>query len=239
MLSVTTSLLASAHGFALQGSVGANEMMCAATQQPRSLAPPLMSSEPLFSAETSRRAVLAALLGAGVGAGAMPATAGYVTSLGLETTKPTDADVDDELLASRAIQGSLNSLKKYKATAASLKGAFFKDTTMQLIPTIRKEFDFSKLRDDLNVVTTVFDDTTQLTVDRLSRRYTPLPHVPPQGPTGQMPFEAYALVPSHMLRLRSCRFASSQHPVRPDRARERLAPQEGGDEPHGEEDRSR
>ena len=184
MLSVTTSLLASAHGFALQGSVGANEMMCAATQQPRSLAPPLMSSEPLFSAETSRRAVLAALLGAGVGAGAMPATAGYVTSLGLETTKPTDADVDDELLASRAIQGSLNSLKKYKATAASLKGAFFKDTTMQLIPTIRKEFDFSKLRDDLNVVTTVFDDTTQLTVDRLSRRYTPLPHVPPQTPDG-------------------------------------------------------
>ena len=43
------------------------------------------------------------------------------------------------------------------------------NTSMPLIPTIRKEFDFSKLRDDLNVVTTVFDDTTQLTVDRLSR----------------------------------------------------------------------
>ena len=27
---------------------------------------------------------------------------------------------------------------------------------MQLIPVIRKEFDFSKLRDDLNVVCTVF-----------------------------------------------------------------------------------
>ena len=167
MLSVTTSLLASAHGFALQR---AGAQLCA-TQPARSSAPPLMSSDPpLFSAETSRRAVLAALLGAGVGAGAMPATAGYVTSLGLETTSPKDADVDDELLASRAVQGSLNNLKGYKATASSLKGAFFKDTTMLLIPTIRKEFDFSKLRNDLNVVTTVFDDTTQLTVDRLSRR---------------------------------------------------------------------
>ena len=40
---------------------------------------------------------------------------------------------------------------------------------MQLIPVIRKEFDFAKLRDDLNVATTIFDDTTQLTTDRLGR----------------------------------------------------------------------
>ena len=58
---------------------------------------------------------------------------------------------------------------KYKNAAKTLKGAFEKDTGMQLIPTIRKEFDFSKLRDDLNVVTTVFDDDTQLTTDRLGR----------------------------------------------------------------------
>lgn len=40
---------------------------------------------------------------------------------------------------------------------------------MQLIPVIRKDFDFSKLRDDLNIVSTVFDDQTQLTTDRATR----------------------------------------------------------------------
>ena len=40
---------------------------------------------------------------------------------------------------------------------------------MELIPTIRKQFDFAAIRDDLNVATTVFDDQTQLTIDRLSR----------------------------------------------------------------------
>ena len=40
---------------------------------------------------------------------------------------------------------------------------------MALIPAIRKEFDFGKIRDDLNIVTTIFDDQTQLTVDRNTR----------------------------------------------------------------------
>merc|ERR1719502_637318 len=130
---------------------------------------PQHAGRPLFSAETSRRAVLAAMLGAGVGAGATPAFAGYVTSLGIETTKPKDADIDDELLESKAVQTGLANLKGYKANAASLKDAFAKDQNMSLIPSIRKDFDFSALRNDLNVVTTVFDDTTQLTVDRIAR----------------------------------------------------------------------
>ena len=49
---------------------------------------------------------------------------------------------------------------------------------MQLIPVIRKEFDFSKLRDDLNVVATIFDDQTQLTTDRASRAYAAAPALP-------------------------------------------------------------
>jgi len=40
---------------------------------------------------------------------------------------------------------------------------------MKLIPYIRKQFDFSKVRDDLNIVGTAMDETTQLTIDRLSR----------------------------------------------------------------------
>jgi len=100
---------------------------------------------------------------------AVPAWAGYVTSLGIETTKPSDADVDDDLLKSKSVQESLTNLKTYQVSAVTLKAAFDKDTNMPLISSIRKDFDFSKLRNDLNVVTTVFDDTTQLTVDRLSR----------------------------------------------------------------------
>merc|ERR1712087_389635 len=53
--------------------------------------------------------------------------------------------------------------------ASSLKAQFDKDPNMPLIAAIRNEFDFSKLRDDLNVVTTVFDDTTQETTDRATR----------------------------------------------------------------------
>ena len=40
---------------------------------------------------------------------------------------------------------------------------------MALIPVIRKEFDFGALRTDLNVISTVFDDQTQLTTDRVTR----------------------------------------------------------------------
>lgn len=100
---------------------------------------------------------------------ASPAWAGYVTSLGIETTKPKDAEVDDELLASKEVQTGLSSIKAYRSAAAALKVQFDADSAMQLIPVIRKEFDFSKLRDSLNVVTTVFDDTTQLTTDRVTR----------------------------------------------------------------------
>ena len=46
---------------------------------------------------------------------------------------------------------------------------FAKDQNMQLIPIIRKAFDFSNVRNDINIATTVFDDTTQQTMDRISR----------------------------------------------------------------------
>ena len=139
------------------------------TSVARSTATRMMADEPLLSAETSRRAVLAAMLGAGIGSFAQPSFAGYVTSLGIETTKPSDADVDKDLLNSKAVQTGLENIKGYKSAASSLKGKFESDPNMQLIPSIRKDFDFSKLRDDLNVVSTVFDDQTQLTTDRLQR----------------------------------------------------------------------
>ena len=96
-------------------------------------------------ADESRRAVLAAMLGAGIGSFAQPSFAGYVTSLGIETTKPSDADVDKELLNSKAVQTGLENIKGYKSAASSLKGKFESDPNMPLIPSIRKDFDFSKV----------------------------------------------------------------------------------------------
>jgi hypothetical protein len=91
------------------------------------------------------------------------------TPQGIETTKPENAEKDDELLGSKAVQDSLAAIKKYRSAAASLSSQFEADTNMNLIPVIRKEFDFSKLRDSLNTITTVFDDQTQLTTDRSIR----------------------------------------------------------------------
>ena len=87
-----------------------------------------------------------------------------ISSVGIEA-HPTD----DELLASKSVRDGIAALKQYRKSAISLQDQFAKDGNMNLIPVIRKEFDFSKLRDDLNVVTTVFDDQTQLTIDRQNR----------------------------------------------------------------------
>jgi len=135
----------------------------------RSVAPQMMADEPMFSAETSRRAVLAGLLGAGIGVGARPVSAGYVTSLGIVTTEPKDAEIDEDILKTKEVQQGLANLKGYKNAAAALQVQFSKNKDVPLIPTIRKYFDFSKLRDDLNAVTAVFDEGTQPTIDRLSR----------------------------------------------------------------------
>lgn len=125
--------------------------------------------EPEDVARASRRSVISAgVLGAVLG-GVTPAWAGYVTSLGIETTKPKDAEKDDELLSSKEVQKSIQGIKGYKSAAKELGAKFSTDTTMPLIPTIRKDFDFSKVRDDLNIAATVFDDETQKTTDRISR----------------------------------------------------------------------
>ena len=49
------------------------------------------------------------------------------------------------------------------------QASFKKDKNMALIPAIRKEFDFAAIRDSLNIVATIFDDQTQLTIDRNTR----------------------------------------------------------------------
>eukprot|EP00965_Chrysotila_dentata_P065246 2162081-Pleurochrysis_carterae.AAC.1 len=97
---------------------------------------------------TSRRAVLSSAFALSVLPA--PSFAGYVTSLGIETTKPQDAEKDDELLATDEVQKGLSAVKAYRQTASKLASQFEADPNMPLIPALRKEFDFSKLRTDLN-----------------------------------------------------------------------------------------
>ena len=147
------------------------------------------SEEGIFSADFSRRAALAGIAGGIIGLGATPSWAGYVTSLGIETTLPKDADRDDDLMSTKAVKDAIGNLMGYKSAASDLKTKFSSDTNMALIQSIRKDFDFSKVRDDLNIASTVFDDTTQVRAprrerDRRRRRRapSPLPHPLPAVP---------------------------------------------------------
>ena len=163
--SVMLSLLAVATGFSVQPACPKDAQL--QHQRAARHAAPLCLGG--LDATVSRRAGLAGVAGLVIGAGSPPALAGYVTSLGIETTKPEDADRDDDLLKSTAVQTSLKNLAACRSSASSLSKEFEANKDIALIPSIRKDFDFGKLRDDLNIASTVFDDQTQLTIDRLSR----------------------------------------------------------------------
>lgn len=144
-------------------------------QQLRGFAPS-MSAEATeksgFDDGLSRRSVLSTFASAAAATYSSPAWAGYAgegASLGLRKTKPEDAEKDDELLATKEVKKALYNLKNYRTAAKALKAKFDKDNNLALIPIIRKEFDAGDVRDNLNVVTTIFDDETQKTIDRIDR----------------------------------------------------------------------
>ena len=82
---------------------------------------------------------------------------------------PSEAVVDKEVLGSDSVQKSLTNIKGYLATARSLKQEVASNSQADLIPGIRKGFDFAALRSDLNTVTTIFDEETQRATDRVNR----------------------------------------------------------------------
>lgn len=57
----------------------------------------------------------------------------------------------------------------YAAQVKDMKSKLQADSQVNLGPVLRKEFDFSKLRADLNTVNTAFDEETQRGTDRLIR----------------------------------------------------------------------
>lgn len=82
---------------------------------------------------------------------------------------PKEAIIDDEILASSAVQDALKSVKAYTELVGEMKKALAGNDQINLGPVLRKQFDFGKLRSDLNTLNTAFDEDTQRGTDRLIR----------------------------------------------------------------------
>ena len=82
---------------------------------------------------------------------------------------PKDKIVDSEILASADVQASLDKIKKYLSVVEGLQSAIASNSQADIVPTIRKEFDFVEIRAALNTFNTAFDEETQRGTDRLIR----------------------------------------------------------------------
>jgi hypothetical protein len=164
-LTVLASCTALAAGFQAGSPAG----LIQAPSSSRTAASPPLCSLQGEGKNLARRYVINTAIGATVGVSAIPAWAGYVTSLGIETTSKEDAEIDQELLRSSQVQDSIKNVQRYQKVGQFLKGKFDENSNVVIIPFIRKEFDFSKVRNDLNIVTGVFDEDTQKTIDRIAR----------------------------------------------------------------------
>ncbi|EWM22295.1 hypothetical protein Naga_100933g3 [Nannochloropsis gaditana] len=99
-----------------------------------------------------------------------PAQAGYLNSDKLpEVIKPSDAEVDQDILKSSEVQNELKAIRNYKEGVSSLRSELAGNAQVDLYSRVRKDLDVSSLRDSLNKVNTVFSEDTQRGTDRIVR----------------------------------------------------------------------
>eukprot|EP00531_Pseudo-nitzschia_arenysensis_P011050 CAMPEP_0116146324 /NCGR_PEP_ID=MMETSP0329-20121206/17104_1 /TAXON_ID=697910 /ORGANISM="Pseudo-nitzschia arenysensis, Strain B593" /LENGTH=226 /DNA_ID=CAMNT_0003642065 /DNA_START=73 /DNA_END=753 /DNA_ORIENTATION=+ len=98
-----------------------------------------------------------------------PANAGWATGPGSAVIDPKDSIVDDEIFKTAPVQKALKAVKNYSSIVTEMKKALTTNSQVDLKPVIRKEFEFSALRADLNTLNTAFDEDTQRGTDRLIR----------------------------------------------------------------------
>lgn len=127
-----------------------------------------------LNAEQSRKAFLAqaAGLSASLLAVPLPAFAAKYGSIGAGSTAvldPTEAEIDEDVLKSSAVQGALEKVKGYQSTVQKMKAGLDSDPQANLKPYIVKELDFANLRDSLNILNSAFEEDTQRGTDRLIR----------------------------------------------------------------------
>lgn len=97
------------------------------------------------------------------------ANAGWATGPGSAVLDPKEAIIDEDILKSGPVQEALKSVSGYASIVTDMKSALQKDSQVNLGPVIKKTFDFSKLRADLNTLNSAFDEETQRGTDRLIR----------------------------------------------------------------------
>mmetsp|Transcript_7782 Transcript_7782/g.22896 ORF Transcript_7782/g.22896 Transcript_7782/m.22896 type:complete len:246 (-) Transcript_7782:375-1112(-) len=86
-----------------------------------------------------------------------------------EVLDPATAEVDAEILASDAVQKALSNVKAYATSAQAMLDTLAADPQADIGSKIRKDFEFSQLRADMNTLNSAFDEDTQRGTDRLIR----------------------------------------------------------------------
>merc|ERR1712232_8086 len=76
---------------------------------------------------------------------------------------------DDDVFRTAPVQKALKAVKKYSSIVSEMKKALTANSQVDLKPVIRKEFEISAVRSDLNTLNGAFDEDTQRGTDRLIR----------------------------------------------------------------------
>lgn len=86
-----------------------------------------------------------------------------------EVIDPKDSIIDEEVLKSDSIQKSISAVRGYKQSVVDMKKTLAADSQADIGPKIRKDFDFSVIRTDLNSINAALDEDTQRGTDRIVR----------------------------------------------------------------------
>ncbi|KAL7437608.1 hypothetical protein ACHAXH_006116 [Discostella pseudostelligera] len=116
--------------------------------------------------QQSATAIIAAALLPG------PANAAKYGGFGVgspEVIDPKDAIVDTDVLKSESVQKALSAVRAYKQSVVDMKAALSANDQADIGPKIRKDFDFSVIRTDLNAINAALDEDTQRGTDRIVR----------------------------------------------------------------------
>lgn len=86
-----------------------------------------------------------------------------------EVIDPKDAIVDEDILKSESVQKGIAAVRGYKQSVVDMKATLASDNQADIGPKIRKDFDFSVIRTDLNAINAALDEDTQRGTDRIVR----------------------------------------------------------------------
>merc|ERR1711966_11222 len=86
-----------------------------------------------------------------------------------EVIDPKDAIIDEDVLKSESVQKAIDAVRAYKQSVVDMKSTLIADSQADIGPKVRKDFDFSVVRSDLNSINAALDEDTQRGTDRIVR----------------------------------------------------------------------